>query len=101
MRKIISHIGLIFAAALLALATGAHAEFNTTPSVVEILAKTPAANGVFVSTDKGGARHIQSGMVCLLSFPNLKLWHLQIYDSAKGWVTDVGCDYGRQGAKNM
>jgi hypothetical protein len=82
-------------------ATCAAEPVNTAPSVAEILAKTPSANGVFIISEDGAAQHVQSGLICPLSFPNLNLWHLQIYSSDKELGTDVGCDYGRQGADGL
>lgn len=73
----------------------AQAAPNTAPSVAEILAKTPEAEGIFVAMDGGAARHVQSGLICPLSFPNVNLWHLTAF-ATDG--TDVGCDYGRNGS---
>ena len=72
----------------------AMADINA-PSVAEILARTPEANGLFAADDKGAARHLASGLVCPLVFPNVNLWHLEVF-APDG--SDVGCDYGRNGA---
>ncbi len=81
----------------LTLAGLAQAAPNTAPSVAEILAKTPGAQGIFVTADAGAARHVQSGLICPLSFPTVNLWHLTAF-TVDG--TDVGCDYGRNGSDN-
>lgn len=97
--KILSRYAVL-AAIFVASAGVVHAEDtpNPAPSVAEILAKTPDAQGIFVTADAGAARHVQSGLTCPLSFPNLNLWHLEVF-AADG--TDVGCDYGRNGADNV
>lgn len=60
----------------------------------EILANTAGADGVFTVQDDGAIMHLQSGLVCPASFPNVALFHLLIYQSGeKG--SDVGCDYIR------
>jgi hypothetical protein len=64
----------------------------------KILAQARDAGGVFTLMDNGDVKHVQSGLVCPGFFPNVALWHLEVFspDSEKG--TDVGCDYGRNGA---
>lgn len=67
---------------------------DTAPPVLDVLKNTTGAIGVFVSTEDGSIRHVQSGMVCPAVFPNLNLWHLKVYVAGG---SDVGCDYGRNG----
>ena len=31
-------------------------------------------------------------------FPNVELWHLEVFESGAGKGMDVGCNYGRNGA---
>lgn len=84
---------------LTAAAFAAHAETpNPAPTVAQLMARTPEANGIFTAADDGTAHHIQSGLICPASFPNLNIWHLEIF-AADG--TDVGCDYGRNGPDNQ
>ncbi len=91
------YLGFVAAACALAGPVAAQTP-NPAPTVAELLAKTPAARGIFVAQDDGTAWHIKSGLVCPLTFPNQNLWHLEIF-AADG--SDVGCDYGRNGPDNV
>jgi hypothetical protein len=63
-----------------------------------ILAKSPDAEGVFIVQDDGTIKHLQSSLVCPNYFPNVELWHLEVFKSDAGKGMDVGCDYGRNEA---
>ena len=58
----------------------------------KILAQTSGAEGIFATTEDWSLKHVQSGLVCPLTFPNASLVRLYIY-APDG--TDVGCDYAR------
>ncbi|MBU6444349.1 MAG: hypothetical protein KGR48_10605 [Alphaproteobacteria bacterium] len=63
-----------------------------------LVSQTQGADGVFVVEDDGTVKHVQSGMVCPAKFPNLALWHVEVFATpTKGY--DVGCDYGRNDAE--
>ena len=93
-------LGVAVVMAVLGLPAWAQAEtiVNPTPTATEILDQTKNASGVFVATDTGDLRHVQSGMVCPISFPNLHLWALAVFVPDG---SDIGCDYGRNGKGNV
>lgn len=62
-----------------------------------IIARAGNAHGVFEPLPDGSLRHVQSGMICPASFPNVELWQIGVFPSV-GFGDDVGCDYGRRGA---
>ncbi len=93
-------LGLAIGICSLVLPVWAQAEaiVNPAPTAAEILAQTKDASDVFAATDTGDLRHLQSGMVCPISFPNLHMRTLTVF-AADG--SDVGCDYGRNGRNNV
>jgi len=60
-----------------------------------IVAAEPKAAGVFEVQNDGSIRHIQSGMICPASFPNVSFWHAEVFSDDNHKGEDVGCDYGR------
>ncbi len=62
----------------------------------DILAASQA-DGVFTVQDDGTIRHLQSGMICPATYPNVTLWHLEVFPNDAGKGVDVACDYGRNG----
>ena len=69
--------------------------------VAALLTRTPEAAGVFEAQPDGAARHVQSGLLCPAKFPNVELWHLEVFPSSLGKGADVGCDYGRNGPDGL
>ena len=59
-----------------------------------IVASTPGADGVLEVHDDGTIKHLQSGLVCPASFPNVRLFGTRVYPSAEKGA-DIGCDYIR------
>src|SRR5215831_17710884 len=87
--------------ALLLIAITARALAESSSAVVatrnsEIVAQAPLAKDVFVVEVDGAIRHLQSGMSCAASFPNVSLADVQIFPSSAIGL-DVGCDYARVG----
>jgi hypothetical protein len=63
-----------------------------------LVARVPAAAGVFTAKDDGTIWHVQSGLVCPGLFPSVYLSQLMVFaTSEKG--ADVGCDYRRPDEK--
>lgn len=60
-----------------------------------IVAAEPKAAGVFAVQEDGSIRHVQSGMICPRSFPNVDFWHAEVFSDEAHKGEDVGCDYGR------
>lgn len=60
----------------------------------EIVARNPNADGIFAVQDDGTIKHLQSGLLCPASFPNVRFFHAMVFP-APGKGHDVGCDYGR------
>lgn len=62
----------------------------------DVVARAQNTAGVFTVQDDGRVKHAQSGLICAAKYPNLQLWHVEVFDGGKGY--DVGCDYGRNDA---
>jgi hypothetical protein len=63
-----------------------------------ILARTPEADGIFAVQPDGSLRHLQSGLICRVKYPDVSLVRLEVFKSNLGPGADVGCDYARPAA---
>lgn len=61
-----------------------------------LVAATENAKGVWSVQPDGSIKHVQSGLVCPVTFPNVLLAKLFVFPAVGGQTgTDVGCDYIR------
>lgn len=88
-------IALLVLALLLPPALGADAPEALKAHNQQIVSAASGSDGVFAVQDDGRVRHVQSGLVCPASYPNVEFYAVLVYPSKGAPGLDVGCDYRR------